>query len=471
MKFVLKMMLVPLLAAVAFIAVLLTGYTGGKRNESLLVQIERGYFPAVDLSRDLDEALLATQRSMLDAVAAADEQKLAEADELRAGFIARIEAERENVTLDAAELKGLSDAFLEYYQLARETSVRMIGGDMGADLIAQLQLMKEEHNAIQASLAEFRAVQNAEITESFATARNSQKTMLLVSFVLIVVCIVLLIALSIFTIRSILKPITKTIDMIVEGAQRLQSASDHLVTASDSTADGANTQAANLEEFSASLQEITATTGQNVASVGQVDDMAGDARENAEQGMETMQRMWEAMEEVKQSSDETVKIVQSIDSIAFQTNLLALNAAVEAARAGDTGKGFAVVAEEVRTLAKRSADAAKDTAGLIEVSQRSAEKGVSTSRELSEFLNKIVTAVSDVSGLIKQVSVAINEQASGIDTINTAVSGVGEVTQTNAAASEESAATTRDIVAQIDDLKHAVNILTTVVGQESESPA
>jgi methyl-accepting chemotaxis protein len=217
--------------------------------------------------------------------------------------------------------------------------------------------------------------------------------------------------------------------------------------------------------------EITATTGHNVASVGQVDDMAGDARENAEQGMETMQRMWEAMEEVKQSSDETVKIVQSIDSIAFQTNLLALNAAVEAARAGDTGKGFAVVAEEVRTLAKRSADAAKDTAGLIEVSQRSAEKGVSTSRELSEFLNKIVTAVSDVSGLIKQVSVAINEQASGIDTINTAVSGVGEVTQTNAAASEESAATTRDIVAQIDDLKHAVNILTTVVGQESESPA
>ncbi|MCE5229377.1 methyl-accepting chemotaxis protein, partial [bacterium] len=189
----------------------------------------------------------------------------------------------------------------------------------------------------------------------------------------------------------------------------------------------------------------------------------------AEKGSEVMEKMSVAIDKIKASSDETAKILKTIDEIAFQTNLLALNAAVEAARAGDAGKGFAVVAEEVRNLAMRSAEAAKNTASLIEASQKNADNGVQVSADVTQILKQIVTGVQKVTQLNGEVSAASDEQSQGIDQINTAVAQLDKVTQSNAANAEDSASASEELSAQARELNDMVNTLVSIVRGASEA--
>ena len=176
-----------------------------------------------------------------------------------------------------------------------------------------------------------------------------------------------------------------------------------------------------------------------------------------------MSRMGEAIGKIKSSSDQTAKIIKTIDEIAFQTNLLALNAAVEAARAGDAGKGFAVVAEEVRNLAQRSAEAAKNTASLIEESQQNADNGVAVSRKWAGILTQIVESVQKLTQLIGEVSAASQEQSKGIEQIGTAVTQMDKLTQSNAANAEESASASEELAAQAKELGDMVQMLVGIV--------
>jgi methyl-accepting chemotaxis protein len=169
-----------------------------------------------------------------------------------------------------------------------------------------------------------------------------------------------------------------------------------------------------------------------------------------------MQRLSEAMEKIKASSDSTAKIVKTIDEIAFQTNLLALNAAVEAARAGDAGKGFAVVAEEVRNLAMRSAEAAKNTANMIEESVRNAEGGVALNLEVLAKLQEINGQANKVGEMMAQISSGSEQQQSGIDQITTAMEQMNQLTQQNAASSEESASAAEELSGQAEELRTMV---------------
>lgn len=266
-----------------------------------------------------------------------------------------------------------------------------------------------------------------------------------------------------FITRGVGSALTGVASMLQSGAEQTASASLQVSSASQSLAGGASEQASSLEETSASLEELSSMTRQNADTAQQAHKLAVASATTASGGKAAMERMSVAISSIKNSSDQTAKILKTIDEIAFQTNLLALNAAVEAARAGDAGKGFAVVAEEVRNLAQRSAEAARSTATLIEESQKNADHGVSVSVEVAQTLGAMGESAGKLQQLVNEVAEASGEQAKGIEQINTAVSQMDKITQSNAASAEESASASEELSAQASEMEVAVSHLLKLV--------
>jgi methyl-accepting chemotaxis protein len=263
--------------------------------------------------------------------------------------------------------------------------------------------------------------------------------------------------------------VRSVISSLATNADQTSSAS-HLISASSQrVADGASEQAAALEETSASLEEMAGQTRQNADNATRAKELASETRTAADTGVEQMRAMTAAMHEIKESSTSIAKILKSIDEIAFQTNILALNAAVEAARAGEAGAGFAVVAEEVRALAQRSANAARETAESVESSLAKSDRGVETSQKVSTHLEQIVTRARQMDELMAGVATASNEQARNIGEVNTAVGRMDQVTQNNAATAEEAASAAAELNAQAGHLHEAVADLSTLFGRDGHT--
>lgn len=243
---------------------------------------------------------------------------------------------------------------------------------------------------------------------------------------------------------------------INSASEQVASGSGQLSASSMALSQGATEQASSVEELTASIEEISSQTKLNAQNASQANELAENAKNNAVLGNNQMKEMLQAMEEINVSSANISKIIKVIDDIAFQTNILALNAAVEAARAGQHGKGFAVVAEEVRNLAARSANAARETTDMIEGSIRKTEGGTRIAKETAEALNKIVDGVEKVANLVNGIAAASNEQATGIVQITQGLAQVSQVIQTNSATSEESAAASEELSSQALLLKEMV---------------
>ncbi|MDF2947277.1 MAG: methyl-accepting chemotaxis sensory transducer [Bacillales bacterium] len=243
---------------------------------------------------------------------------------------------------------------------------------------------------------------------------------------------------------------------INSASEQVASGSKQVSDSSMALSQGATEQASSIEQLTVSIEEISSQTNNNAKNAAQANELAEMAKKDAVQGNERMSQMLSAMADINESSSNISKIIKVIDEIAFQTNILALNAAVEAARAGQHGKGFAVVAEEVRNLAARSANAAKETTTMIEGSIKKVEDGTKIANETAQALNMIVDGVTKAATLVNDIAVASNEQASGISQITQGIAQVSEVTQTNSATSEESAAASEELSSQAELLSEMV---------------
>ncbi|HVM60247.1 MAG TPA: methyl-accepting chemotaxis protein [Verrucomicrobiae bacterium] len=380
------------------------------------------------------------------------------------GYAKQLAVAREGLAQWADSTKGDG----EMQKIAAQVSDGLKGYDDAGELMHASILKHREATAQILVLAKdlvgkITTISNDLNQEMNATMARANVT----SAALIIFGSVLGILVAIVTTLSITRPINRVIKGLTSGSEQVSSASTQVASASQSLAQGASEQASSLEETSSSLEEMSSMTRQNADNANQANVVAKESSEHAEAGVESMKRMTDAIERIKNSASETAKIIKTIDEIAFQTNLLALNAAVEAARAGEAGKGFAVVAEEVRNLARRSAEAAKNTADLIEGAQKNAEAGVSVTAEVAKNLGGIKDSAGKVAALIAEIAAASKEQSQGIDQINTAVAEMDKVVQQNAANAEESSSAAEELSSQSQELNAMVADLVRIIGGSS----
>ncbi len=296
-------------------------------------------------------------------------------------------------------------------------------------------------------------------------AANSLRNfgILLTVIALAVVCgVVYLVA------RSVTGPVNAMIADLNAGSEQTSAASSQIANASVSLAEQSSEQAAAVQETSASLQQMTANVRTTTAASDRCQELMQSAESTVSEGLQTMQEMVAAIGNIKSSADQTAKIVGTIDEIAFQTNLLALNAAVEAARAGEAGKGFAVVAEEVRNLAQRAADAAKETSALIEESVTHSERGVAMTEKTRVAFERTADNARQVGEQVTGIASAAREQADGIGQINKAVAQLDQTTQNAAANAEESASAAEELNAQAAQLQAVVARLHGLVSGQAD---
>ena len=283
--------------------------------------------------------------------------------------------------------------------------------------------------------------------------------------------IILLISVALLVSRRINKPLQEAVTLITNSTEHLHNAARELTTGSQRLAEGASEQAASVEETSASMAEISAQVKQNADNSSQADRIMKETSMIVNEAQQAMGELSDSMAEISKASEETFKIVKTIDDISFQTNLLALNAAVEAARAGEAGAGFAVVADEVRNLAMRAAEASKNTAAMIEKTVDKIKSGVQLVDHTSEKFTGVTESTAKVATLMSEIDVASNEQSNGVEQVSTTMQEMSSVTQTIAANAEESAGVAEEMDGQTKNLLHATDELAGLAGIDGKSRA
>lgn len=277
--------------------------------------------------------------------------------------------------------------------------------------------------------------------------------------------------LGLYFAASITRPINRIVWGLGHTSGQVASASSQVAGAGRQFSEGASEQAASIEETSSALEELSSMTKQNAESANHANQLMLETGKTVSRASQSMAKLTASMSEISSASDETSKIIETIDEIAFQTNLLALNAAVEAARAGEAGAGFAVVADEVRNLAMRAADAAKNTAGLIEGTIKRVREGSEIATKTNLEFQDVASTVSKSGELVGEIAAASNEQAQGIEQVNKAMADMDKVVQQNSATAEETASASEEMNAQAEKMREYVSALVALVGRRKENGA
>lgn len=367
--------------------------------------------------------------------------------------------ERQNVAALTQNMTDYNAGFLQVVRQVQEDP--SITAQQGNKMMAPV---KQNIHDFETNLASLETAVASMFQRNSTAAINLAKKAKLTLAVLAAAGFVFMVASGLLINRRIFQLIGGVTKNLTDSAVQLNHASAQIASSSQVLAEGASEQAASLEETSASLEEISATTKQNADNASLANTMMQEASATINITEETISTLSASMVDIAQASKETSKVIKTIDEIAFQTNLLALNAAVEAARAGESGAGFAVVADEVRNLAMRAAEAAKNTASLIESTLEKVNAGSALMEKTGTAFSGVSESVQKVGSLVSEIAVASSEQAHGISQVNKAVTEMDQVTQQNAATAEESASASEELSAQTEAMRSITEDLIAVVG-------
>jgi methyl-accepting chemotaxis protein len=472
-----KMLVGPLVVVLFLIGLSYTAYRGLSEQKAAIIDIFGDRFKAYQESSQILSDLYAVHANLYKLLTwqntgyqtnkteALGKAQIVALDRI----IERIKKTLETKNLNSDEQKLYREALglLTEYRKPAADGIDMAGADINAATMFISSAAEDKFQPLQKTLQDLLRLEEglAKDRYEFALQRFSQTMTLF--FLFLVLAIGLSVVINGIIAKMITSPIRGTLDVIQKIAEgdltreisrfsrdeigELARAVDamrvkvsemvgHSVALSKELSDAASEQAASLEETSSSLEEMSSMIKQSANSVTQADQIMKEANEVMVHSNGSMNQVTTSMQDITKASEETQKIIKNIDEIAFQTNLLALNAAVEAARAGEAGAGFAVVASEVRTLAMRAANAARNTADLIEGSVKRIRTGSEMVKQTSEGFSSVVSKASKVGELMAEIAAASNEQAQGIDQVNRAVAQMNELTQRNAAQAEELAA-------------------------------
>lgn len=339
-----------------------------------------------------------------------------------------------------------------------------------SDLAAATMFMgtaDDKYQVLSKTLEELLALENKLSKAKYDSSIDSFNAVMRTLAIVLIIAVILSVMINIFITRLITRPINRVVAGLTEGADHVASTAIQVSSSSQSLAEGTSELASSLEETSASLEKMSSMTKQNADRANQAKAMIKEANQIVEKVNRHMSDMSGAIGEITRSSEETGKIIKTIDEIAFQTNLLALNAAVEAARAGEAGAGFSVVAEEVRNLATRASEAAKNSSNLIENTINAVRNGNELTSATQEAFKENAEISRKIGHLVDEIATASEEQAQGIGQVTKAVAEMDEVTQSTAANAEESAAASEELNAQSAQMKAYVGDLVSVINGNS----
>lgn len=514
LKFTHKIILMPSLATAAFLIILFFTQAGRNAGEDLMTKIENEYFPALELSRDLEAILADIQRDLQDAVASDDMEMLSKADGLRDTFLNRLREGKQGLHSAEEAFGGLEQGFTGYYNIAREASAKMLRKEKGENLVPVLERMQGSYKEVSGQLEGLTARWKKEMKETFDAARASQKQAegaFAVIFLVVFVCIFLLGALSWFVIRSVknqvaqalrvtdriaqgdltgrirvevqdeigqmgealnraidrmgetVKGISVSSDVLSQSSENIVSVSQQMSGNAEETATQANVISATAEEVSRSLQSISSAVEQMNSSIKEISQNARAAAEVGTQAVNLAEGTHTTIGKLGESSTQIGDVIKVITAIAQQTNLLSLNAAIEAARAGEAGKGFVVVANEVKDLAKKTGKATEEIGQKIESIQADTREAVAAINQIRVIIGQMNGIQTSIAGSVEQqtmtttgISQSVSEAAKGSAEIAQNTVGMADTAKGTSVGADGTRKAAEDLARMATQLKQII---------------
>jgi methyl-accepting chemotaxis protein len=455
---------------IGFVLAMALGQIQGKSTENTLRTTSEALFPAAQRSQEAEAAFQRMVKGFSDAVVVQDTSGLDRAAEDGRAVAASLKAIAEIPDLSKAraeEASKLASSVQQYLTDAVATYGTILSNPsaMTPEMQGRMRDLASSNDGMKAGLQALKEGCSGDLRQQLAVVQQSSTHARWLALAVFGVTILVSAVIVNLTIRrAITGPIVRVIHGVQKAADASAATSDRMAESGKGVARDAQEQAACVQETSASLEEISATSKQNASRATEADTLMKTARQTVDRAAHSMDDLTKSMDAISKSSNQVAGVLKSIDEIAFHTNILALNAAVEAARAGEAGAGFSVVADEVRSLAHRAADAARQSAEMVEKTITDVGQGVKLVAEAHRAFSEVSTTIANGGQVVSQIAASSVKQARGVEHIGQAIARIEAVTQNNAANAQQTAENAEAMISQAETTRHHLNELVAVVG-------